>query len=248
MEQVDAGDGVVMNIVSYGGGVNSTAMTIFLINKSEVPDLIVFCDTGAELPATLEYVNYFSTWLKDNAGIEITTIRKDGEGLYDYCFRKRLVPMRQYRWCTSDWKIKPFDRYLKQFEGDKIVYIGYDAGEDGRVTSALSNYKKYKRPTQVFPLHEADIDREGCINIIKVEGLRLPLKSGCFICPFTKKSAFREMKRNNPSLFQKALDLEANCASGHVLRQGHPLTEIDNQCELNFDYDTPQPCGCYDGD
>ncbi|MEO5360581.1 MAG: phosphoadenosine phosphosulfate reductase family protein [Nitrospirota bacterium] len=235
-----------MKIVSYGGGVNSTAMTIYLINNGIVPDLILFCDTGAELPETLEYVDYFSAWLRQKASIEITTIRKDGEGLYDYCIRKKIIPMRQWRWCTIDWKIKPFDKYLKRFDGEKIVYIGYDAGEDGRVVNSLM--KDCKRNRKEFPLHEANIDREGCIKIIESTGLRLPPKSGCFVCPFTKRSAFREMKRNNPVLFRKVVELENNCASGRVLRQGYPLKDIDNQCEISFDYDTPMPCGCYDGE
>ncbi len=42
-----------MKIVSYGGGVNSTAMILFLLRQNIIPDMIVFCDTGAELPETL---------------------------------------------------------------------------------------------------------------------------------------------------------------------------------------------------
>ena len=39
-------------IVSYGGGTNSTAMLIAMVLKGIKPDLILFADTGGELPET----------------------------------------------------------------------------------------------------------------------------------------------------------------------------------------------------
>jgi 3'-phosphoadenosine 5'-phosphosulfate sulfotransferase (PAPS reductase)/FAD synthetase len=50
-------------IVCYGGGTNSTAMLIAMVLKEIKPDLILFADTGAELPETYQWVNTFSDWL-----------------------------------------------------------------------------------------------------------------------------------------------------------------------------------------
>ena len=45
-----------MNIVSYGGGVNSTAMLIGLHRRSTPIDLILFSDTGGEQPHTYDFL------------------------------------------------------------------------------------------------------------------------------------------------------------------------------------------------
>ncbi|MEO5361879.1 MAG: phosphoadenosine phosphosulfate reductase family protein [Nitrospirota bacterium] len=238
-----------MKVVSYGGGVNSTAMVIYLINRGDVPDMIVFVDTGAELPETLDYVDYFSAYLKQKVGIEIVITRRNSEGLYNYCLRKRIMPIMKYRWCTSDWKVIPFDKYISQYQGKKNVYVGFDAEEDGRVAGALQKSCNLKNQIKVFPLHDANITRDDCINIIRVEGLKIPPKSGCYICPFTPKREFREMKRNKPELFKKALTLELQHPKGRTIKQGVALKEIDAQGELDFmrEYDPSIPCGCSDG-
>ena len=45
-----------MNIVSYGAGINSTAMLIGLHQKGIPIDLILFADPGGEQPYTYEYL------------------------------------------------------------------------------------------------------------------------------------------------------------------------------------------------
>ena len=45
-------------ILSYGGGVNSTAIiALALLGEVEMPDYIVFSDTGAEWPHTYKYID-----------------------------------------------------------------------------------------------------------------------------------------------------------------------------------------------
>ena len=41
-----------MNIVSYGAGVNSTAMLVGMFEKGVPVDLILFADPGSEQPYT----------------------------------------------------------------------------------------------------------------------------------------------------------------------------------------------------
>ena len=40
------------SVVSFGGGVNSTALLIGLEERDERPDYILFADTGGEKPET----------------------------------------------------------------------------------------------------------------------------------------------------------------------------------------------------
>ena len=52
-----------MNIVSFGGGTNSTAMIIGMYLHKIPIDLILFADTGGEQPHTYEFMETFNEWL-----------------------------------------------------------------------------------------------------------------------------------------------------------------------------------------
>lgn len=43
---------MIPHIVAFGGGVDSTAMVVGLIQEKRPIDLILFADTGGERPAT----------------------------------------------------------------------------------------------------------------------------------------------------------------------------------------------------
>lgn len=48
-----------MNVVSFGGGTNSTAMIVGMYLHKIPVDLILFADPGAEQPHTYEYIEVF---------------------------------------------------------------------------------------------------------------------------------------------------------------------------------------------
>ena len=61
---IDGGEHI--NIVSYGGGANSTALLIGLHQHRIPVDLILFADTGGEHPHTYAYLDIMDRWLKDH--------------------------------------------------------------------------------------------------------------------------------------------------------------------------------------
>ncbi len=187
--------------VSYGGGVNSTALIIYMLNEGIDFDEIVFADTGAEWPDTYEYIDYFEKHLR----LQITRITSQSmgvrkESLLENFQRYSIIPHRIRRTCTSDWKVKPMHRYI---EKPCVQYIGIDAGEAHRA--------KPSSPGDIeseFPLVEAGIDRPECVRIIRDAGLCLPRKSGCYFCPFGRIAQYRELYENQRALFRIVLDLE----------------------------------------
>jgi 3'-phosphoadenosine 5'-phosphosulfate sulfotransferase (PAPS reductase)/FAD synthetase len=85
-------------LISFGGGVNSTAMAIMLVNEGWRGP-IVFSDTGCEWPETYCFMDMFeSEWLKPR-GLEITRIGAEWrtearEGsLVEYCEAHGMVPL-----------------------------------------------------------------------------------------------------------------------------------------------------------
>ena len=59
-------------------------------------------------------------------------------------------------------------------------------------------------------------------RIVKEENLEV-IKSGCFHCPYAGTTFYQDLRLNHPTLFQKALDLEANAEKMVFDRHNKPL-------------------------
>lgn len=73
-----------MNVVSFGGGTNSTAMIIGMYLHKIPIDLILFADTGGEQPHTYEFMGTFNEWLVKHGIPKIVSVEyhdKDGNRL-----------------------------------------------------------------------------------------------------------------------------------------------------------------------
>jgi hypothetical protein len=192
----------LLEAVSYGGGVNSTALVVYLVEEQGWAGEIVFADTGAEWPETYCYMTYFEREYLQPRGLGLTIVRgepwqhfQQGISLIDYCEQRGTIPLAAVRWCSIEWKQKPIGRWVEA-HGIERQALGIDAGED------------HRRPAAYRPLVEAGIDRRGCIEIIKQAGLDVPPKSGCYICPFMDRARWRRLWELHPDLFERAARLE----------------------------------------
>lgn len=201
-------------LISYGGGVNSTALVILLLSEGyRYP--IIYSNLGAEMPETVEYLRIFKKWMIDKHQAKITTLNpkitpnyfdprlREYDNIESYCIDRGIVPFRMARWCTTDWKIRPIQRWGKK-HGILTHLIGFSSEESHR-TNNIPDKKKIKKE---FPLIERDIDRDGCKRIIKNAGLPIPPKSSCFFCMYRKKSEWAILKANYPDLFERAGNIE----------------------------------------
>ncbi len=192
-----------MNIVSFGGGTNSTAMIIGMYHREIPIDLILFADTGAERPETYQYIDIFNEWLKEHNQTEITVVRhvdKDGNilTLEQDLLKIGNLPSIAYgfKTCSQKHKIGPQDKFCNNYDpckeiwskGDKVIkYIGYDAGEEQRKTNAFAYDIQDKKYQRIYALIDWGWYRDDCQRVIQNEGLPLPGKSSCFFCPSMKK-------------------------------------------------------------
>lgn len=69
-----------MNVVSFGGGTNSTAMIIGMYLHKIPIDLILFADTGGEQPHTYEFIETFNGWLEKHGLPQITSVQYHDAG------------------------------------------------------------------------------------------------------------------------------------------------------------------------
>lgn len=240
--------------LSFGGGVNSVAMMLLMLDLGEEFEA-VFVDHETDHPDTYKYLELFQNWLSENGHDPVIVIKpqlkragKTWNNLYDFYFDSAKAPSPRHRACTGDFKLAPMARY---FSPPCWVMIGISYDECHRAKIATR-----KGIENRWPLIEHEITRDGCKQLISDHGLPVPPKSGCFICPMQRRSQIIELRKNHPDLFCKMLALENRNIK--MQREKHPgrepyalhgsgkplLSLVDeNQMRL-FEDDIYPPCQC----
>jgi 3'-phosphoadenosine 5'-phosphosulfate sulfotransferase (PAPS reductase)/FAD synthetase len=190
------------HILNLSGGKDSTALAILMRDKVSTMEY-VFCDTGAELPETYEYLDRIESFL----GKPIVRLNSGKPFEHWLEVYSGFLPSPRSRWCTKVMKIFPFEKYV----GDDPVYsyIGIRADEDreGYISSKPNI-------TPIYPLKEAGIDKKGVHDLLNKSGLGLPKyyewrsRSGCYFCFFQQQNEWVGLLENHPDLFYRAKAFE----------------------------------------
>jgi hypothetical protein len=224
-------------VISYGGGVDSTAMTLLLLKMGDNPDMIIFADTGGEYPETYNYIDKFDAYLREKAQIGITKIQAKEGPMYEYMLERGWTPSRQYPSHIDRWKLRPILKYIQEWRNGETVEmcIGIDYDESDRMRTPRRRWIVNR-----YPLVDARVGRRGAERIIKEAGLPLPIKSGCFFCPFQHRSRWLWAKREHPELFAAARKLEenGNWFPKKTLGSWGPLSKIDDLVDGQETLDT----------
>lgn len=227
-------------VISYGIGVDSTAMLIAMHLRGIRPDLILFADTGAEKPETYAYIPIMNAWLA-SVGFPLITIvcyqpkRAPYSTLEGKCLANQTLPSLAFgkHSCSLVFKVEPQNKYVAQWlpakrawaAGRRVIKaIGYDNGaQDCRrraKADAAVHKKELNGNTESFfykywyPLQEWKIDRIACLLLIANAGLPCPVKSACFFCPASKKSEIIWLRNTHPVLFQRSIAMERQARDG----------------------------------
>lgn len=223
--------------LSFGGGVNSVALYLYLIEQGENFEA-VFVDHGGDYPETYNYVKMFAekhplTIIK--AVVHRKNINQSWNTIIDFCTDRKIIPQQYPRWCTGEWKKDQINRYI---ERPCFMMIGIDWSESHRAKIQMNGRIEYR-----YPLIEAEIDRNGCKQIIMRHGLPIPSKSGCYICPFQGRQQLKALRLKHPDLFCKVQELEK--ASGRTLHKKMSVgAVIDENQHALFTQDEYPPCQC----
>lgn len=248
--------------VSYGGGVQSTALLVLAARGDIDFPLFLFANVGhdSEHPATLNYVRQVAMPYAVDHGIELVELqrrRRDGTpetlmGRIDRLPRSIPIPVRMgqdgapgNRTCTLDFKIRVILRELKRrgatADTPATVAIGFSTDEIERVKDS-----RHPEETFVHPLVNLGINRNGAQNLIRDAGIPVPPRSACYFCPFHTLDEWRTLRRRTPDLFQQAVELERKVhARGlelgrgefYLTRAGRPLDQVVHDQGVLFDDD-----------
>ena len=239
------------NYLSFGGGVNSVAMMLYLLDEGWDFEA-VFVDHGGDWPETYSYLLMFQGWLKKNNHKPITVLKPDVgtvekmrfDNIYDYYHFKKINPIASSRMCTHRFKIDVIQKY---YEKPCFNFMGIDYGEAHRATGGI-----HKNVENRYPLIEAEMNRDDCENYIKNHNLPVPVKSGCYFCPFQRIYDWKELRHKHPDLICKAEQLENRYADRRKKEGKKPLWILkkpikvaieEDQYKL-FEIDEYPPCNC----
>ena len=191
------------HICGISGGKDSSALAVYL--RDEVPEMeYFFCDTGAELPETYEYLNRLEVIL--NKPIQ----RLNSDRGFDHWFEvfRGALPSPQMRWCTTNLKIKPIEHWIG--DDPAISYVAIRADEANR-----TGYVSTKPNIETrFPFIEDGVAHAGVMRILEDAGIGLPsyyewrTRSGCYFCFYQRKAEWVGLADRHPELFERAVAIE----------------------------------------
>jgi len=236
----------MLTVVSYGGGIQSTALVVLAMRECWTVDEIVHVDLmGAESPATREYVALFRDWLRREYGRDITIIERDLYG--DMLARPGFTPVPwrgKYerfmlsRQCTRQYKVAPLQRYLyDKYDGRIGLMLGISVDEYHRMRDSSA-----ARIEHVYPLVDRRLTRWQCREIIERAGLAVPWKSSCWFCPFRSVVSQWALVQRYPDLAGMACVLEDRINAERRRRGQDEIAvlrvdmsaEQDDFCEAGF--------------
>ncbi len=193
----------VRHICGISGGKDSSALAVYM--RRRVPEMeYFFCDTGAELPETYEYL----TRLEVILGKPVA--RLNASRGFDHWFEvfRGALPSPQMRWCTKNMKIKPIEEWIG--DDPAVSYVAIRSDESNR-----KGHISTKRNIETrFPFVEDGIDRSNVLRILEDAGIGLPeyyewrTRSGCYFCFYQRKAEWIGLADRHPDLFDRAVAIE----------------------------------------
>lgn len=225
-------------IISYGGGTQSTAMILMgLKGKFDIklddgienirPDFAVFADTGGEPQFIYDYVQYFVEYCKDRYDFDIYVI-KHKMGLVH-----RLLD-EEHKNKSGKFRVPSAPPFFTARANGKEGMLMRQCTSDYKIhpitkfiNSKLGKKEKYrlwmgisfeertrmkispiKRRTNYYPLVDHYIKRMDSVKYVQSLGVRTPQRSSCYFCPYHSDRYWKWLKKEHPSEFSKAVDFE----------------------------------------
>jgi hypothetical protein len=247
--------------ISLGAGVQSTPLIVLNAEKmiSNPTNVAIFADTGSERPETYDYLERVIKPYAAAKGVEIITIDRTYTGheydksLEAYSEHYKILPSTKSRWCTDKFKMRPINHYLaEQGITECLHQVGISTDEAHRA--------KEERQAKRYPLLEIGYSRGDCEKLILDKLGELPVKSGCYFCPYASKTFYKKLDEEHPELLVKAIHLEGVSRSKKrpTDRKNLPVwgnlakfvyyqmlpgrTQIDMFAEEDFSQDTGDDC------
>ena len=226
--------------LSLGAGVQSTVLAL-MAERGEYglpkPDVAIFADTGWEPPGVYEHLD----WLSEQLSFEVVRVKAgnikenilsgtspDGLnylGIPAYLINPNGTEAVASRQCTTKYKIRPINRYLRERLGVRPgqrfpksvqveIWMGISADEYYRKKDSREEWA-----TNRYPLIELGFSRAQLINWFSENypDRYLP-RSSCIGCPYRSDGEWKWLKLNDPKSFEEAIFMDKALRDVPVVR------------------------------
>ena len=215
---------VELRVLSLGAGVQSSTVLFKMLDQEIKPaDIAIFADTGNEPKEVYVWLDYLKDLMKDKMDFYVVRNEENtGHIIDDYksaSGRHSLIPLHikradgttsiNMRTCTSEYKIKPLQRKVKEILGgslrgrcvEMVMGISYDEIQRAKTPSN-------KWQINCYPLVENKITRSDCKHWISHTDYGQPPRSACIICPYHDNKEWKNLKDNYPDEFEYAVKFD----------------------------------------
>lgn len=220
----------MLRVISLGAGVQSTTMALMAAHGeiTPMPDCAIFADTGWEPKAVYEHLAWlrsgvlpFPVHVVSNGNIReaLTSTKLGRYAAVPFFLKTEGKKGMGRRQCTHEYKLKPLMWKFRELLGARRrtripaksveVWIGISTDEAMRMKPSSTAWQVNR-----WPLIEQRMNRNDCLRWIERKGYRQPPKSSCIGCPFHSNGHWREMKKNSPSEFADAVEVDALIRGG----------------------------------
>jgi 3'-phosphoadenosine 5'-phosphosulfate sulfotransferase (PAPS reductase)/FAD synthetase len=221
-----------MNIVSFSGGKDSTAMLLMMIEKGIKIDRIVYVDTTKEFPQMYDHIEKVQTMIEP---LKIEIVKID----FDYYLGEHNVNVRNgskndigygwpsfhNRWCTS-FKTQLSKKALKN-ENGYAKYIGIAFDEQQRAG------KNKKGEILKYPLIEWGITEKQALEYCYSKGFDWGglyekfVRVSCCLCPLQRLGELKTVYNEFPELWEDMRRLDN--MSWRKFRSDYSLQELEQK-------------------
>jgi len=265
--------GNILNVLSLGAGVQSTALALMAAHGEiePMPDCAIFADTGAEPQHVYDQLDL----VEANVPFPVYRVmEKDGleKSIYRAFEDQRFAGPPFFtesahgggmlrRQCTREYKIMPIERKVREL-------LGLKKGQRGPKEVAVSQWigismdeiiRMKPNPTKWvlnrWPLVEMQMYRYDCLRWMDEHGFEEPKKSACYFCPYHDNSTWQNMMDHDPESFEKAVKMDELIRDGirgtkeklYLHRSMKPLKDCDFDPDRDqfdmFDNECEGMCG-----
>ena len=263
--------------LSLGAGVQSTVLALMAERGEyglEKPDVAIFADTGWEPPSVYEHLD----WLEEQLSFQVVRVKAgnikdnilqgtspDGNnylGIPAFLIKPDGSPSVAARQCTSKYKVKPINRFLRERLGmppgrrapkdvHVEIWMGISADEALR-----QKHSREEWATNRYPLIELGFSRAQLFKWFteNYPDRYLP-RSSCIGCPYRTDGEWKWLKTNDPEAFEEAVFVdralrEVPVVKNAITRKGYaylhrsrtPLADVDLEGATDYDSHMVEEC------
>jgi len=217
-----------MHFISLGAGVQSSTLALMAAHGEVTPRpaAAIFADTQAEPYHVYDWLNWLKTQLpfpvvectKGSLVEAMLAVHLDKSGA-PYIAGTVPAHIKQdaggrsmlHRQCTQTYKIEVVQSAVRKIAGIKrgqktvvvTQWIGISLDEAHRMKPSREPWLESR-----WPLIERRMTREDCLAWMQEHGYPTPPRSACVFCPYNSRARWRELKRDYPAEFVRAVEIE----------------------------------------